>query len=120
MMGAADINGFILQACKIMPRSGAEASRPGTGAYGIIIQKEFATWVEFYLCPIIGNFQRNEPRSIIITDNASVHFSPRVRYLIEKAGGIYFSFPNFRPISTLLKKCSILINPIYVACSLKK
>ena len=50
MMGAADINGFILQACKIKIRYGSEVPRTKTGASGMVDQKEFADWVEFYLC----------------------------------------------------------------------
>ena len=60
-------------------------------------QEEFADWIEDYIVPVIGKIEFNEPNSIVVLDNASVHYSPRVVQLIEEAGGYVLFLPPFSP-----------------------
>ena len=69
MMGAADINGFIPAACHIVPRE--EIS--DEGAAGTVDSEYFLFWIQTYLCPMLGNYVRGEPCSVVFLDNASTH-----------------------------------------------
>ena len=64
-------------------------------------------WVEEYLVPNLGNFFNDEPRSVVILDNASIHHSEKVVELIESAGAyvLYTSpySPDLNPIEYMFK-----------------
>ena len=105
LLSAANITGLIPESCFLKYRNGSEASKTGEGASGTVDQDSFADWVEFFLCPQLGEVRFNAPNSIVILDNASVHFSPRVVQLIE-AYGAYVLFlspfsPDFNPIEKM-------------------
>jgi hypothetical protein len=52
--------------------------------------------------PILGNFTRREPNSVVVMDNATIHHDARITTLIENAGAIclYMSpySPDYNPI----------------------
>ena len=97
MMGTCDVTGFLAQCCKLHYRSGSEASKTSEGASGTVDQKEFAEWIEDFIVPVVGRIEFNEPQSIVLLDNASVHFSPRLVVMIEKSGGYVLFLPPFSP-----------------------
>ena len=47
--------------------------------------------------PVLGNFSRNEPHSVVIMDNCSIHLDLRVRALIEGAGAIIVYSAPYSP-----------------------
>ena len=93
LIAAADINGFIPAACETVIRD--EIS--DEGAAGTVDSDYFVYWVEHFLCPVLGNYQMGEPRSVVMMDNASTHYSDRVEELIQDAGAALIYGPPFLP-----------------------
>ena len=90
LIGVADINGFVDCACKTYDRR--ELSKEG--AAGTVPREVFEKWVEECLVPVLGNFEMNEPRSVVLLDNASTHNSDKVVQMIEATGAmIQFTAP---------------------------
>ena len=50
--------------------------------------ERFIEYVRTCLVPVLGNYWRKEPHSVVIMDNCSIHIDKRVRELIENAGAI--------------------------------
>ena len=100
LIGAADINGFVVEACQIVEREHGKHDNDPTR--GTVDMERFEEYVEEYLVPMLGSFGRGEPRSVVIMDNASIHISLRVQELIENAGAklIYTApySPDLNPI----------------------
>ena len=65
--------------------------------------ERFEMWVEERLIPLLGCYERGEPRSIVIMDNATIH--SRLEPLIEAAGAklIYTApySPELNPIELM-------------------
>ena len=98
LIAAADINGFIIPACVTVDRD--EISQEG--AAGTVNREFFVHWVKEYLCPTLGNFRKQEPRSVVLLDNASTHMSDEVVEAINATGAqiIYAApySPDLNPI----------------------
>ena len=77
MIGVTDVNGFVSSACETYRRDHLSDE----GAAGTVTVEIFEEWVEKSLCPVLGNYNAGEPRSVVLLDNASTHMS-----LIEKRG----------------------------------
>jgi hypothetical protein len=92
LIGACDINGFVLQACHLVEReTNAANNDPDRGT---VDMKKFETYVETKLIPVLGAYSSWEPRSIVVMDNASIHISQEVIDLINDAGAqIIFTAP---------------------------
>ena len=103
LLAAADINGFIQSACEVVHRERGDNDRNPTR--GTIDQARFELWVEHFLCPVLGNYDEFEPRSVVVLDNASIHHSDRVVDLIESTGAriIYTApySPDLNPIELM-------------------
>ena len=58
------------------------------GALGwrLVDQNRFLQYVEECLLPTLGNYERGEPRSVVVMDNARVHKHPRLLELIRSVG----------------------------------
>ena len=68
-----DINGFIPEASKIFPRQ--ELSKKGaTGRVTTLTREVFEDWVK-KLYPVLGDYYKKEPMSIVILNNALTHNS---------------------------------------------
>ena len=93
LIGVADINGFVDDACRVFPRN--EIS--DEGAAGTVKREDFENWVEQYLCPQLGNYRRGEARSVVLLDNASTHNSDKVVRLIEAVGAVVVFTAPFSP-----------------------
>ena len=105
MMAAADVKGFIESSIDLVRReNGSNDTNPERGT---VDSERFEAWVEEYLVPNLGNFFNNEPRSVVILDNASIHHSEKVVELIESAGAyvLYTSpySPELNPIEYMFK-----------------
>jgi transposase len=95
MMGAADINGFILQACEVILRKNGDDD--SDESRGTIDKARFVEWVRCYLVPVLGNFARGEPRSIVVMDNAKTHMDSEVERLINEAGAVILYTARYSP-----------------------
>jgi transposase len=103
LIAACDIDGFIINACQIVPQQTSNDDMDET--HGTVDRERFKLWVEEKLVPILGNFSRSEPRSIVIMDNASIHHGEEIKEIIEAAGAklIYTApySPDLNPIELM-------------------
>jgi transposase len=58
--------------------------------------------------PVLGRFEDDEPRSIHMMDNPSIHISERVKQLIEEAAGAILLYtapysPYLNPIEFVVR-----------------
>jgi transposase len=88
-----DINGFIPSTLEIVRRN--ESSNEG--AAGTVDATHFENWVETYLLPKLGRYEYNEPRSIVVMDNATTHMGQRVGDLIRSSGAILLYTAPYSP-----------------------
>ena len=93
LIAAADVNGFIPAACYTVRRD--ELS--DKGAAGTVDGEYYLYWVKEYLCPILGDYQSGEQRSIVLMDNASTHMSDEIEKAITATGAILIYGAPFSP-----------------------
>jgi hypothetical protein len=74
LMGAADVNGFVQSACVCFRRDELFDDPQGGGS-GTVNKQVFIDWLTLKILPLLGNFEKGEPRSIVILDNASIHMA---------------------------------------------
>jgi transposase len=98
-IAACDIHGFIPQACDIVLRETTESST------GTVDTECFVAWVKNKLAPVLGDYVKGEPQSIVIMDNAIMHLDSHVQDAIEAKGAllVYLSpySPDFNPIEMM-------------------
>lgn len=91
-MALADINGFIPEGCATVEQwHGAEDTNDTRGS---IDQRRFEKYVYEKVVPLVGRFDKCEPRSILIIENASIH--QQIRDIIEHpsvGGKVIFTAP---------------------------
>jgi transposase len=46
----------------------------------------FIDWLTLKILPLLGNFEKGEPHSIVILDNASIHMDAEIVSLIQSKG----------------------------------
>lgn len=67
----------------------------------------FIDFLRLKVLPLCGKYEKREPMSVIVMDNASQHVNYRVRQLIEDAGvALYYLplySPDFNPIELTFK-----------------
>jgi len=91
MMGACDVNGFILESCEVIKTTGTGPES------GTVNTDRFEMWLEQKLCPTLGRYGFGEPRSLVVMDNATIHHSDRVKKLIEDRGAKLVFLPPYSP-----------------------
>lgn len=102
LLGAVDINGFVTDACEpIWRRTGGSNNTQA----GTIDTERFLQWVREYLGPTLGNFQQEEPRSVVVLDNAPIHKDPRVVAAIEATGAIVIWCARYSPDLNPIEMC---------------
>ena len=95
LIAACNVDGFIVPACKIVERSqGKHDNNPDRGT---VDAERFEQYVEQDLCPQLGSYANDEPNSIVVMDNASVHNSIKIRRLIEQAGAVLVYTAPYSP-----------------------
>lgn len=57
----------------------------------------FVQYVRDKLVPVLGNYSRREPHSVVIMDNCSIHLDERVTELIESTGAIIIYSSPYSP-----------------------
>jgi transposase len=83
LIGAANCYGFVLDACETVMHKFKEKEehRP-------VDSNRFVEYVREKLVPVLGRYDRQEPNSVVIMDNCSIHLDPAVSQLITAAGAI--------------------------------
>lgn len=103
LLAAADINGMVEPACDLVERRvSAEDDDPERGT---VDADRFVQWVEYYLCPVLGDFSKLEPRSVVIMDNATTHQDPRVEALIAARGARLLYTAPYSPDLNVIERC---------------
>jgi hypothetical protein len=54
-------------------------------------------WLILKILPILGNFEKGEPTSIVILDSASIHMDYEIVSLIQSKGGYILYTAVFSP-----------------------
>jgi len=85
MIGAADVNGFVPDACELVFKGRGDDSHP---VCGNIDGVRFRDYVKYRLCPVLGNYLKGEPHLVVILDNAAIHMHPEFEELINSKGAI--------------------------------
>ncbi|XP_028408665.1 uncharacterized protein LOC114531222 [Dendronephthya gigantea] len=73
---------------------GVKAAHSILGSYDME-QFEFA--MEHFVIPYVGSVARNEPCSVVVMDNCSIHNSNKTIETIRKKGGVVFFLPPYSP-----------------------
>ena len=92
-MAAADINSFIPFCCHLVDRN----KTSDEGAAGTVDAEYFLFWVKNFLCPMLGNYAKGEPRSVVFMDNASTHMTAEVEIAIAETGAIWIYGAPYSP-----------------------
>jgi hypothetical protein len=94
LIGAANCFGFVTGACETIVHQykGKEEHQPITAA-------RFIQYTQERLCPVLGDYKKEEDHSIVFMDNCSVHNDDleTVRRLIEARGAILVYTAPYSP-----------------------
>ena len=106
MIGVANMNGFVPEACDIILRNHHEASLSYEGSAGTVDTKRFIEFIENKLIKtkVLGNYVLGEANSIVVLDNASIHNDPEVRRLIASVGAELVMSSPYSPDLNPIKK----------------
>jgi transposase len=102
LIAAADINGFVPEACELIRRA---RTNPSDCDAGTIDSDRFVEYIRDSLVPTLGNFFNGERRSIVVMDNASTHNSEEIHNLITQAGAILILQPTHSPDLNPIEFC---------------
>jgi hypothetical protein len=102
LIAAADINGFVEEACQVVWRKNASSTN---SARGTVDAAFFTEWCRVMLVPTLGNFARGEPRSVVVLDNARVHNPEAVEALITGAGATVIWTAAYSPELNPIERC---------------
>ena len=103
MIGAVDINGFFRPACEVIFKK--RSSNDQNPSRGTVDAARFTQYVEECVVPYLGNFDNNEPRSVVVMDNASIHKDQQVVELIEGAGARIIWTAAYSPWLNPIERC---------------
>ena len=101
MVGAVDINGFIIESCELIRRTPANVHDLD---YGTVNSARFLQYARSHLIPNLGNYHLGEDRSIVVMDNASVHGEELVN-LINASGAIIIFQSAYSPDLNPIEYC---------------
>jgi transposase len=91
MIGVCDAKGFIVEACEVV-------QTVGTGEdVGPINRERFERFIREILLPVLGRYDFDEARSIVVLDNASIHHSEEIVNLIKSTGAEIVYLPPYSP-----------------------
>ena len=64
---------------------------------GSVNGETFSQFIELNLLPHLLPFNGSNPNSIVVLDNASVHYHEKVRELVNSVGALLMYFPPYSP-----------------------
>jgi hypothetical protein len=111
MMGVADVNGFVQSVCVCFRRDDL-CYDPQGGASGTVNNQVSIDWITLKILPLLGNFEKVEPRSIVILDNTSIHMDEEIVSIIQSKGAYILYTAAFSPDINTIEKMFV----IYKAC----
>ncbi|KAH9132187.1 hypothetical protein AeRB84_021313 [Aphanomyces euteiches] len=103
VLAAADINGFVPEACQLVQRKANFDDLES--AHGTVDTEGFLFWTKFYLLPVLGNFALSEPRSVVVVDNATIHHDQEFEVLVRSAGAVVLYTAPFSPDVMPIEYC---------------
>ena len=62
--------------------------------------------MKYRLCPVLGNYSKGEPHSVVILDNAAIHMHPVVELINSKGAILLYAArysPDINPIEYFFK-----------------
>ena len=65
--------------------------------HGSVSGEVFSNFIELHLLPHLLPFNGSNPNSIVVLDNASVHYHERARELIDSVGALLVYLPPYSP-----------------------
>jgi transposase len=111
MMEVAAMNGVVQYACVCFRRDEL-FDDPQGGTSGTVNKQVFIDWLTLNILIILGNFEKGEPRSIVILDNASIHMAEEIVSLTQSKGACILYAAAFIPDINPIEKMFV----IYKAC----
>ena len=95
LIAACDWNGFIIDACHVVEReSGKTDNNPDRGT---VDTDRFVEYIRDLLVPLLGRYEYDEPRSIVVMDNASIHCCDEIEDLIHESGALLIYTAPYSP-----------------------
>jgi hypothetical protein len=101
-MGVPDVNGFLQYACVCFRRDEL-FDDPQVSASGTAIKQVLIDWITLKILPLLGTFEKGEPHSIVILDNASIHMDEEI-VLFKSRGHTSYTRLHLVPTSIPLRK----------------
>ena len=95
MIAAADIDGFILEACSIIVRERGDDDPDLTR--GTVGRERFKIWLREKLLPTLGDYSLGEKRSLVLIDNATIHHDDEIVAMIKSTGAEVLYLPPYSP-----------------------
>lgn len=83
LIGTANCFGFVVDACETVMHMYKKKEE-----HAPVDSDRFVESVQNKLVPILGSYLCEEPNSVVVMDNCSIHLDERVKQLIEDAGAI--------------------------------
>lgn len=65
--------------------------------FGSVDGETFSQFIELHLLPHLLPFNGTNPNSIIVMDNASIHYNSKVAELIQSVGALLVYLPPYSP-----------------------
>lgn len=103
LIAAVDLNGFIEPACKCVFRK--RSATDADPARGTVDTEMFLSWIQNSLCPTLGHSASNQPRSIVVMDNATIHRDDRIQAAIEAVGATVIWTAAYSPDLNPIERC---------------
>ena len=103
LIAAVDMDGFVIPACETVYRQRGEHDYDPT--HGTIDQERFYQYVVTRLVPILGREALDEPRSVVVLDNATIHKDPRVVEAIRAVGAVVVWTAAYSPDLNPIERC---------------
>jgi hypothetical protein len=102
-MEVPDVNGFLQSDCVCFRRDDI-FDDPQGAASGTAIKQVIIDWITLNILPLLGTFEKGEPHSIVILDNASIHMDEEI-VLFKSSGHTSYTPLHLVPTSIPLRKC---------------
>ena len=103
LIGAIDIKGWVKEACEVVWAK--KNDRDTEPTRGTVDADRFVSYVEETLVPVLGRYDEQESRSVVVMDNASIHKDVRITALIEGAGARIIWTAPYSPWLNPIEHC---------------